>query len=103
MSPQNPIFSKIPTLTASIRRPTTSSASTTKPNEQPLKDAKKRKAAFEIIRDADSDSDTLGSMSSSNIPYNNDAGSDFCWMKTIVLNQLQKESDVHDIANVLSA
>ena len=99
LSPQNPIFTEIPPLTESIGRPTTSSASTSKPNEQPLKDAKKRKAAFEIIRDADSDSDTLGSMSSLNIPYDDDTDSDILMDKDEVLEQLHDESDVHDIAN----
>ena len=102
LSPQNPIFTEIPALTVSMRRPTASSASTSKPNEQPLKDAKKRKAAFEIIRDADSDSDTLGSMSSSNIRYDDATDSDMLMDEGEILDQVHEESDIHDIANALS-
>ena len=51
LSSQNPIFPEISALTAIIRRPTTSSAFTSKTNEQPFKDAKKRNSASKIIFD----------------------------------------------------
>ena len=103
LSLQNPIFSKISTLIVSIRKLTTSSASTGKPNEHLFKDAKKRKAAFEIICDADSDSYTLGLMSLSNIPYDDDTDSDTLIDEDEVLDQLHEESVVHDIANAPAA
>ena len=103
LSLQNPIFTKLPTLIVSIRKLTTSSASTSEPNEQLFKDAKKRKAAFEIIRDANSDSYTLGLMSLSNIPYDDDTDSDTLMDEDEVLDQLHEKSDVHDISNALSA
>ena len=61
----------------------------------------KRKAAFEIIRNADSDSDTLGSMSSSNIPYDDETDSDILKDEDKVLDQLHEESDVYDIVKII--
>ena len=42
-------------------------------------------------------------MSSSNIPYDDGTESDVLMDEDEVLDQLHKESDVHDIANALSA
>ena len=103
LSLQNLSYTEIPTLTASIQETTTSSALTSKPNEQPTKEAKKRKAAFEIICDANSDSYTLSSMSSSNIPYDDDTDSENLMDGDEVLNLLHEDPDVHNIANALCA